>query len=110
MREEALIENSARLGAKLMEQLKGLQARFPVMGEVRGLGLMIGVEFTTTDGQPDTDTAKAVIARCLDDSLILLSCGTYGNVVRWIPPLVIDDSQLDEALGIFSRAMEAAGA
>ena len=108
MEEEGLIENSALMGAKLMQALKALQERYPVMGEVRGLGLMVGVEFTTPAGEPDSPTAKAVMKRCLDDGLILLTCGTYGNVIRWIPPLVINDSHLEEALGIFETALEAA--
>ena len=107
MQEEGLIENSAVMGAKLMQALKALQQRYPGIGEVRGLGLMVGVEFTTAAGEPDGTTAKAIMKRCLDDGLILLTCGTYGNVIRWIPPLVIDDSQLEEALGIFQTALEA---
>jgi 4-aminobutyrate aminotransferase len=95
------------MGAKLMQALKTLQERYPGIGEVRGLGLMVGVEFTTAAGEPDGTTAKAIMKRCLDDGLILLTCGTYGNVIRWIPPLVIDDSQLEEALGIFQAALEA---
>jgi 4-aminobutyrate aminotransferase len=107
LREEGLIENSARLGAQLLKRLQSLQAQFSVLGDIRGMGLMVGVEFTSADGHPDTDTAKAVIAKCLDEGLILLPCGTYGNVVRWIPPLVIDESHLDEALEIFAGALEA---
>jgi 4-aminobutyrate aminotransferase len=105
MKEEGLIENSARLGVTLMERLKALQARFPVIGEVRGLGLMVGVEFTTAAGEPDKDTTAAVRQACLDNGLIMLNCGTYHNVIRWIPPLVIDDAQLDEALCIFEEAL-----
>jgi 4-aminobutyrate aminotransferase len=107
LEEEGLIENSVRMGARLVEQLKALQGQFPAIGEVRGLGLMVGVEFTAADGTPDSATAKAVMKACLDEGLILLTCGTYGNVVRWIPPLIIDDAQLDEALSIFAGALRA---
>jgi 4-aminobutyrate aminotransferase len=110
LRDEGLIENSAKMGARLVEQLKGLQERYPGIGEVRGLGLMVGVEFTTADGEPDKATAKAVMEACLDQGLVLLTCGTYGNVVRWIPPLVIEDTHLDEALRIFAGALEAVSA
>lgn len=106
MREEGLVENSARMGAKLLARLRQLQKRFPVMGDVRGLGLMVGVEFTAATGEPDKTTAKAIWKQCLEDELILLTCGTYGNVIRWIPPLIIDDSHLEEALGIFQGALE----
>ena len=105
--EEGLIENSAKVGAKLMVQLKALQEQHPAIGEVRGLGLMVGVEFTSAEGEPDTAMATAVMKKCLDEGLILLTCGTYSNVIRWIPPLVIDDSQLDEALSIFAGALKA---
>ncbi len=104
---EGLIENSAKMGVKLMQRLRALQKQFPVIGEVRGLGLMVGVEFTAADGAPDSATAKAVVKACLDEGLILLTCGTYGNVIRWIPPLIIDDSQLDEALSLFAGALKA---
>jgi 4-aminobutyrate aminotransferase len=107
MRDEGLIENSAERGARLLERLKRLQERFAAIGEVRGLGLMVGVEFTTPGGEPDKATAKGVIQECLDRGLVLLPCGTYGNVIRWIPPLIIDDAHLDEALEIFVRALEA---
>lgn len=105
LEEECLIENSAKLGAKLRTRLRALQEEYPVIGDVRGLGLMVGIEFTAADGEPDPETAKAVIQKCLDERLILLPCGTYGNVIRWIPPLIIDDSHLDEALSIFAGAL-----
>lgn len=105
MRDEGLIENSATMGTRLMEELKTLQDSYPVIGEVRGLGLMVGVEFTLATGEPDGATAKAVMKQCLSDGLMLLTCGTYGNVVRWIPPLIIEDSHLDQALTIFKNAM-----
>ena len=105
MQEEGLIENSATMGAKLMEELKTLQNSSPAIGEVRGLGLMIAVEFTSATGEPDGATAKAVMKQCLSDGLMLLTCGTYGNVVRWIPPLIVEDSHLDQALTIFKNAL-----
>ena len=106
IRDEKLVENSARRGAQLLARLRELQGRFPVIGDVRGLGLMIGVEFTTA-GEPDKGTAKAVWHECLDRGLLLLTCGTYGNVIRWIPPLIIDDSHIEEAVSIFGDALAA---
>lgn len=107
IREEKLVENSARRGSQLLARLRELQGRFPVIGDVRGLGLMIGVEFTTAGGEPDKGTAKAVWHECLDRGLLLLTCGTYGNVIRWIPPLIIDDSHIEEAVSIFGAALAA---
>jgi 4-aminobutyrate aminotransferase len=108
IREEGLVDNSARMGQELLAQLRALQERFPVIGDVRGLGLMVAAEFTSPSGEPDSKTAKAVWKQCLDDGLLLLTCGPYGNVIRWIPPLIIDSSQLDEALSIFQRALATA--
>jgi 4-aminobutyrate aminotransferase len=108
LKEEGLIENSARLGAKLLAELQSLQQRFPALGDVRGLGLMVGAEFSTPAGEPDKATARAVQKQCLEGGLMLLTCGTYGNVIRWIPPLIINESHLSEALTIFEKALEAA--
>jgi len=106
LQEDGMIDNSARMGAKLLKALRDLQKRFPTIGDVRGLGLMVGVEFRTMSGEPDKTTAKAMMSRCLKDGLMLLNCGTYGNVIRWIPPLMIEDSHLQEALAIFENSLE----
>ena len=66
---------------------------------------MIATEFTGEDGKPDPDTAKAVAQAALKQRLMLLTCGTYGNVIRWIPPLIVTSEQLDEGLDIFARAL-----
>ena len=105
MLHERLPENAAARGARLMAGLRELQARDPGIGDVRGLGLMVGVEFVDRDGRPDAARAKAVQRACLDERLLLLTCGTFENVVRWIPPLVVTDAQIDEALATFARAL-----
>ncbi len=102
--EERLPENAARMGERLMGGLLELQRDFPVLGDVRGRGLMIGTEFSSK-GQPDPETCKRVQGACLEKNLLLLTCGTYGNVIRWIPPLVVNAGQIDEALGIFAGAL-----
>lgn len=107
IREEGLVDNSTRMGEHLRAALCALQAEIPAIGDVRGLGLMVGVEFTTPDGKPDTQTAKAVQAACLANGLILLTCGAYGNVIRWIPPLVVTKEQIDEGVDIFVEAVKA---
>jgi 4-aminobutyrate aminotransferase len=85
--------------------LRDIQGRYPVLGDVRGLGLMIGVEFTLPDGSPGTDLVKRVIGQCLDSKLLLLNCGTYNNVLRWIPPLIVTREQIETALGIFEQSL-----
>jgi 4-aminobutyrate aminotransferase len=104
MQDENLADNAAVLGDRLLDGLKDLQAESSVLGDVRGLGLMIGCEFTR-DGQPDKASASAVQKACLDNNLLLLTCGTDGNVIRWIPPLVVTGEQIDNALEIFANAL-----
>jgi 4-aminobutyrate aminotransferase len=103
--EEDLLGNACERGVQLMDGLCQLKADFPVIGDVRGLGLMIGVEFTR-DGEPDTALAKAVVKTCGEDGLLLLTCGTYDNVIRWIPPLVVTESEIAEGLQIFASALD----
>lgn len=105
IREEGLLENAARMGTYLMGRLRELQAEFPVIGDVRGLGLMIGVEFTAPDGSPATDLAKVVRTDCLEHRLMLLTCGPWGNTIRWIPPLTVSQEQLEQALMAFRDAL-----
>ncbi len=106
MQEEHLVENAARLGEKLLARLREIQAHHPDIGEVRGLGLMVGVEFVVPGGRaPDKARAKSVQQACKENGLLLLTCGTDGNVIRWIPPLIITEEQLDEAVAIFADAL-----
>ncbi len=105
--EENLVDHAARLGEYLLSRLRDLQAAYPAIGDVRGKGLMIATEFVDAQGKPDAKRAKAVAAAALQQRLMLLTCGTYGNVIRWIPPLVVTKEQLDEALAIFADALKA---
>jgi 4-aminobutyrate aminotransferase len=95
------------MGERLMDGLAELQGRYPVIGDVRGLGLMVGTEFTS-NGHPDKDITKAVQKACVERNLLLLTCGSYENVIRWIPPLVVNESQIDEGLTVFEDALQAA--
>jgi len=103
--DEDLVGNAAAMGAYLMDGLRDLQAEHPIIGDVRGLGLMVATEFSTPDGRPDADAAAAVLAACLERNLLLLSCGSYKNVIRWIPPLIVTAAQIDAALSIFNDAL-----
>lgn len=106
IRDEGLLENAVARGAQLMEGLRALQAEYPVIAEVRGLGLMVGVEFRTPDGKPDKATTKAVARACLDRRLILLTCGPWDNTIRWMPALIVSEAQIAEAFGIFAEAIK----
>jgi 4-aminobutyrate aminotransferase len=106
IREEKMIENAQIRGTQLINHLRKLQLEYPVIGDVRGLGLMIGVEFRSVDRKPDKATTKAVVQACFDKKLLLLTCGTYDNVVRWIPPLNVTEQQIDDAIDIFSGSLK----
>lgn len=107
MREEKLVENAERMGQVLRAGLRQLQEEYPEIGDVRGLGLMIATEFTTSKREPGTERAKATAKAALNEGLLLLTCGSYDNILRWIPPLVVNEAQVKEALGMFERALHA---
>ncbi|OGO37576.1 MAG: 4-aminobutyrate aminotransferase [Chloroflexi bacterium RBG_16_57_11] len=106
MKAEGMVENARVRGEQLMTGLRHLQEEFPAIGDVRGLGVMIGAEFRTDDRKPDKATAKAVVHACLDRKLMLLTCGPWDNTIRWIPPLVVKPEQIDQGLQIFRSALE----
>jgi 4-aminobutyrate aminotransferase len=73
---------------------------------VRGLGLMIGTELTVKGKPADKAITKAIIHACEERGLLLLSCGTYDNVIRWIPPLIVTEGQINDGLRIFTMALK----
>jgi 4-aminobutyrate aminotransferase len=106
LREEHLVQNAAKMGEVILAALRALQERFPVIGDVRGRGLMIATEFSLADGSPDAKTAKAIRQACQEAGLLLLTCGPYSNVIRWVPPLLVDEGHIDEGLSIFEGALQ----
>jgi 4-aminobutyrate aminotransferase len=105
IQEDGLVDNAARLGTLLKGELLALKGRVPAIGDVRGLGLMIGVELVTAEGAPDAALCKRMLAACRERGLLLLNCGPYDNVVRFIPPLVVGEDQMRQALRIFEEAL-----
>lgn len=105
MRDEQMVENAARLGTVLKQELSHVMQRHPVVGDVRGLGLMVGVELITANGAPDAALTKRTLAGCRDRGLLLLNCGPYDNVVRFIPPLIVNEDQIRDAVRIFAEAL-----
>ncbi|MFD0684644.1 aspartate aminotransferase family protein [Actinomadura fibrosa] len=105
IRDEDLVANAARLGARLNDGLRKTAAEHPAIGDVRGLGLMQASEFTTPDGEPDPAAAARAHRAAADRGLLLLTCGAFGNVVRMIPPLIVTADQIDEALDLWSAAV-----
>jgi 4-aminobutyrate aminotransferase len=108
IQEENLVENARVRGAQLQDGLRKVAADNPVIGDVRGLGLMVGSEFTTSDGRPDTAMAARAQRAAADRGLLLLTCGAWSNVVRMIPPLVVNAEQVDEAVAIWAGSVRAA--
>jgi 4-aminobutyrate aminotransferase len=105
--EENLVERAAVLGQKLKNRLNQLREVVPQISDVRGLGAMVAVEFVKPGTkQPDMEFTKQVQTRALEKGLILLTCGVYGNVIRFLFPLTISDAVMDEALTILESAMQ----
>jgi 4-aminobutyrate aminotransferase len=105
IRDEGLVENAATMGERLQHCLRALQCDYPAIGDVRGMGLMTAVEFTRQDGTPDGELAEVVRREALERGLIMLTCGTEDQCVRFMPALTISESELDEGLTIFSDAV-----
>ncbi|GAB3262760.1 PLP-dependent aminotransferase family protein [Chitinimonas naiadis] len=108
IKEEKLSERADRLGAALKEKLNSLKSSVPQIADVRGLGFMVAVEFNKAGTQePDADFAKKVQVEALKRGLILLTCGVYSNVIRFLAPLTIEDAVFAEALDILDAAIKA---
>ena len=105
--EEKLCERAVQLGDKLRAHLEGLRAKVPGIADVRGLGSMVALELNDANGKPDAEAVKKVQARAIAKGLILLSCGVYGNVLRFLYPLTIPDAQFDRALAILTESLAA---
>ena len=104
---ERLVENALRRGTQLMQRLQGLKSRAPHIADARGYGLMVGIEFTDPDNTPRPDLAAAVQRQAVDENLLLLTCGTRGNVVRIIPPLTVTAGEVEIGLAALERTFEA---
>jgi 4-aminobutyrate aminotransferase len=107
MREDHMLENTQERGLQLQTGLRKLQEEYPQIGDVRGLGLMIGSEFEVNGKFKDAKPlVKNIIHAAEERGLLLLSCGTYDSTVRWIPPLNVTEGQVNEALGIFADSLK----
>ena len=105
--DEGLVANAAARGAELKAGLQAIAVEDPRIGDVRGPGLMVAVEFVKDRAtrEPDGGLGDTLIARCADEGLLLLTCGPAHNVIRWIPPLDVTSAEISEALGIFRRVL-----
>jgi 4-aminobutyrate aminotransferase len=108
---EGLLANAARQGERLLAGIRAAADGHGCVAEVRGRGLMIGVEFAQgPELTPRPDLAKGILHEAFERKLLLLSCGTYGQVVRVIPPLVTTDEEVETAIGVISESLTAVGA
>jgi 4-aminobutyrate aminotransferase/(S)-3-amino-2-methylpropionate transaminase len=105
---EGMIERANEIGALLTSRLTDLQSADPRIGDVRGHGAMIAAEFVdATTGEPDAALTGAIAKACIAQGVIVLTCGTYGNVIRFLPPLTIPDALLHEGIDVLATALAA---
>jgi 4-aminobutyrate aminotransferase len=105
--EQGLVQNAAEVGSYLKENLAKLATRHPCVCDVRGLGLMIGVEFAQIDATPDAKLRDAVMTNCFDRGLLLLNCGE--STIRFCPPLIVKRDEVDSAVKIFDSVLTELG-
>jgi 4-aminobutyrate aminotransferase len=112
--DEGLVANARGRGTQLLDGLRRICSGRASVGDVRGLGLMVAIEFVQPgegDGRvPNPELTKRVQGACFDRHLLVLTAGTYVNVIRIIPPLVTTAEEVELALGIMAEALDAAGA
>jgi 4-aminobutyrate aminotransferase len=105
--EGSLVQNSAEVGAYLKTGLEKLMEKYDCIGDVRGMGMMLGVEFVEDkkSNKPAPDLRDRIEVACFDRGLIILGCG--NNSIRWSPPLILTKENVDVALEIFDEAIAA---
>jgi 4-aminobutyrate aminotransferase/(S)-3-amino-2-methylpropionate transaminase len=110
MEQDQLAERGRKLGETLHARFTGWAERFPEIGDVRGLGAMVAMELVKDrkTKEPAKDLAGKVIVEALRRGLLLLSAGTYGNVIRVLVPLTVEDEVLEEGLEVMEQAIAAA--
>ena len=107
--EEGLCARATELGSRLQQRLASIQESTPEMVDIRGPGFMIAAEFNTPDGKaPNPDMVNRIRAEALQRGLVLLSCGVFGNVIRFLAPITIEDAVFAEAMDILEASVAAA--
>jgi 4-aminobutyrate aminotransferase / (S)-3-amino-2-methylpropionate transaminase / 5-aminovalerate transaminase len=106
--EEGLLERSQQIGERIRERMVSWQERFDRIGDVRGLGAMLAIEFVEDRDtkEPDAALATAVVEGAAERGLLLLKSGIYSNCIRVLCPLVLTDAELDEALDVWEDALQ----
>ena len=104
---EDLLSRAKKIGEKVLERFTEFQEHYAIVGDVRGLGAMVGMEFVvdTKTKEPGTDLAKRLTGLCREKGLLMISAGTYSNIIRPLMPLVITDEQLEKGLSIIEEGL-----
>jgi len=107
IRDEGMLANAKKSGSRLIQNLRDLQKKHPVIGDVRGVGLMIGMELILpgSNREPNPDAAKKVLTESLKQGLLLYPAGLRGHVIRFAPPLIVTEQQVDEGTRIVDKAL-----
>jgi 4-aminobutyrate aminotransferase/(S)-3-amino-2-methylpropionate transaminase len=106
MEAEKLVERANHVGKILGDALRQMQSKYSVIGEVRGRGAMQAIELVKPGTKdPNPDAMNAIVKYCQSNGVLVLTAGTYGNVVRFLPPIVITDELLKDALGVLEEAL-----
>ena len=101
-----LVENAEKMGRYLRDRLEGLQEKYPVIGEVRGMGLIQGMEIVKAKKEPAPDFVLEILERTKEEGLLIGKGGLYGNVIRITPPLTIEKDEINRAIRVMDRAFE----
>ncbi len=104
--EEQLVARADKLGNQLVSQLEGLKAEHDCIDEIRGAGLMLGVEMVSAPHTPDGDRAARILKHCEQNGMLMLRCGSHGQVVRWLPPLTVTEAEMEQAVSLFEAALK----
>jgi 4-aminobutyrate aminotransferase/(S)-3-amino-2-methylpropionate transaminase len=108
MEEENLLERSNVIGKRMLERLNDMKRKNSFgnrIGDIRGLGAMVACDLVKSDGAPDADLTKAVVAKAAENGLILLSCGVNANVLRFLMPLTIPDKRLEQGFDLLEKTI-----
>ncbi len=105
--EEKLLEKATKNSAMAMARLNALKDKYEFVGDIRGLGYMMAIEFIGKDKTPDGARCEKFLAKCLDMGLLMITCGVDGNVVRILPPITSTDSEIEEGVSIMEKAVAA---
>lgn len=107
MEEQDLLTHCKEMGSYFMDKLFALQKKYPkVIGDVRGKGLMVAMELVTEDGEPDAALTAKIKGEALEENVLLLTCGSDHNVVRFIAPLIVTEKEIDKALSVIDKILE----